>query len=218
VEKSWKTAIGRRVRDHRKRLELSVRELARVASVTPSLVSQVENGRVAPSVGTLYRLAEGLEIAVDQLFRDGEDDATGPGPASEPRGQPAPAPQTERSLAVAPIVPADRRDVIELAGGVTWALLRPVEEAVREDFELMEVTYAPQSESAPDLIRHRGREYGVVLEGRLCVRVNDETVALDPGDSIAFDSGLPHRLYNPHSEPVRSIWVVIGRGGTRSVR
>jgi quercetin dioxygenase-like cupin family protein len=70
------------------------------------------------------------------------------------------------------------------------------------------------SSSQDDLfMRHAGREYGLVLAGTLEVTVGFETYALGPGDSISFDSTIPHRLRNAGSEPVTGVWLVIGRSG-----
>jgi mannose-6-phosphate isomerase-like protein (cupin superfamily) len=61
-------------------------------------------------------------------------------------------------------------------------------------------------------MRHMGREYGLVLSGRLRVTIGfDEEHELGPGDSIAFESSRPHRLENAGSEPVEAIWFVVGR-------
>jgi hypothetical protein len=57
-----------------------------------------------------------------------------------------------------------------------------------------------------------------VLEGRLEVRIGFEEHVLEPGDSISFDSTIPHRLANVGDVPVRAIWFVLGRipGGVSS--
>jgi len=60
-------------------------------------------------------------------------------------------------------------------------------------------------------MRHNGREFGVVLAGELGVKVGFEDYVLRPGDSIAFDSSIPHRLHNDAEEVVTAIWIVVGR-------
>jgi transcriptional regulator with XRE-family HTH domain len=62
--------LGTRLREGRERKGFTVRGLARYVGVSPSLVSQIERGRVMPSVGTLYTIANELELLVDDLFRD----------------------------------------------------------------------------------------------------------------------------------------------------
>ena len=49
------------------------------------------------------------------------------------------------------------------------------------------------------------------MSGQLGVQIGFQTYELDPGDSIAFDSTQPHRLYNRGDEPVHAIWFVVGR-------
>jgi quercetin dioxygenase-like cupin family protein len=62
-------------------------------------------------------------------------------------------------------------------------------------------------------MRHMGREYGLVLSGRLRVTIgfDEERHELGPGDSIAFDSAIPHRLHNDGDEVATAIWIVLGR-------
>ena len=50
-----------------------------------------------------------------------------------------------------------------------------------------------------------------MLRGRLGVTVGFEDYELGPGDSISFDSTVPHRLHNEGDETVEAVWVVLGR-------
>jgi histidine ammonia-lyase len=81
--------------------------------------------------------------------------------------------------------------------------------------DFLHVVYDVGGSSASDekLMRHPGREYGVVLEGQLGVQLGFDEYALGSGDSIAFDSTQPHRLWNLGDVPVRGIWFVVGREG-----
>jgi uncharacterized cupin superfamily protein len=56
-----------------------------------------------------------------------------------------------------------------------------------------------------------GREFGLVLAGELTVELGFERYVLQPGDSIAFDSTMPHRMINTGQIPVQAIWVVLDR-------
>jgi transcriptional regulator with XRE-family HTH domain/quercetin dioxygenase-like cupin family protein len=60
--------LGARLRDGRVAAGLSLRELARRLGVSPSFVSQIENGKSQPSVATLYALAQLLDLSIDRLF------------------------------------------------------------------------------------------------------------------------------------------------------
>ena len=60
--------LGERLRKERDRLGLSLRELARRLEVSPSLVSQIETGKIQPSVRTLYAIVSELGVSLDELF------------------------------------------------------------------------------------------------------------------------------------------------------
>lgn len=183
--KSIVDSIGERVRALRQERGLGVRELARRVGVTASMLSQIERGGVNPSVGTLFRLAEALDTPTDSFF----DMANG-------------------RYGQGPVVRRSHRARIDLSGGITWERLTPTDE---HDFEFMETVYPPGAVSAPEMLRHPGRDYGVLLEGVLEVTVGFTTYRMQPGDSIAFDASLPHSLANPGPEPARTIWVVLDR-------
>jgi mannose-6-phosphate isomerase-like protein (cupin superfamily) len=104
----------------------------------------------------------------------------------------------------------DERQAIELESGVRWEELTA---GTEEGVDFLHATYEVGGASTPDesLMRHHGREYGYVISGQLGIQIGFETYELDPGDSIAFDSTRPHRLYNRGDVPVQAIWFVVGR-------
>ena len=83
------------------------------------------------------------------------------------------------------------------------------------DVEFMIAVYAVGGSSSADgkLMRHSGREFGLVLSGKLTVTVGFEQHVLEPGDSITFQSTTPHRLHNDDPMEARAIWVTLGRYG-----
>jgi mannose-6-phosphate isomerase-like protein (cupin superfamily) len=107
-----------------------------------------------------------------------------------------------------PVVCKNKRATIELMGGVIWQRLTPSSE---ENIEFIEISYAVGATSGRAMSHHIGREYGLVLEGELTVELGFEHYVLQPGDSIAFDSTMPHRMINTGQIPVQAIWVVLDR-------
>ena len=67
-------ALGLQLRNARKGAGLTLRELAGRLGVSPSLLSQIENGKSQPSVATLYALAQTLQLSIDHLFEVHEAD------------------------------------------------------------------------------------------------------------------------------------------------
>ena len=65
------TALGERIKALRMERELQQRQLAEKAGLTPSMVSQIESGRLTPSLNTLGKIAAALGVPIATLF-DGQ--------------------------------------------------------------------------------------------------------------------------------------------------
>jgi transcriptional regulator with XRE-family HTH domain/quercetin dioxygenase-like cupin family protein len=220
--------LGVRLRRVRAERGLSLRELGKLAGCSASLISQVERGQTAPSAGVIYGLANALEIPLEFLFGAGDvEDVPAPGssrngshyvPAGAVNGTRHPAAYpvavggpSGPALAPAPgtiVQRANDRRTIDLASGVRWERLTPLEDA-RVDF--LEVVYAPYGRSTDTRspIRHDGREYQLVLTGTLHADIGFETYILQAGDSLAFDPTTPHQYRNMTDGEVRVVSVVV---------
>jgi transcriptional regulator with XRE-family HTH domain len=198
------SALGKRLRWERERLGISLRELARRIGVSASLLSQIETGKSGPSVGTLYAIVNELALSLDELFFDGGT------LASEEKAR-----ATHWRRRVSPdqgvVLRARDRKRVDLESGVHWERLTPHS---TEGLDLLQIVYNPGGESTGSeaLMRHSGHEYGVVLSGCLGVTVGFDEFELDVGDSISFDSTIPHRLYAVGEEPAQAFWLVVDRG------
>jgi transcriptional regulator with XRE-family HTH domain len=190
--------LGARLREARERQGFTLRGLARYLGLSPSLVSQIERGRVMPSVGTLYAITNQLDLVVDDLFRD----------AGAPRAERA-APSRD---AQNPLQRPHDRKTIRLAEGVRWERLTPRPDP---EVEFLYVIYEVGAESCDQesLIRHGGKEYAYIMNGRLGLRIGFEEFELGPGDSITFDAQMPHRLWTIGRKRAEAIWVVYNRHG-----
>ena len=196
--------IGSRIREARMEAHLSVRELARRMNVSPSHVSQVERGLASFSVRALYNVVNVLDISMDSLFEEGQVPlALASVPAPAPSSELEPEPLVESLI----VLRASSRPAIPLEGGVRWERLTPRPEATAE---FIEVVYPPNPDAPPpdDFIRHSSREYGIVTRGSLTVQVGFDRTVLNAGDSIAFDSVIPHRFWNDTPDEVRAIWFI----------
>jgi DNA-binding XRE family transcriptional regulator/quercetin dioxygenase-like cupin family protein len=203
--------VPRRLRAEREQQGMSVREMARRLSVSPSAISQIETGRARPSVSLLYSIVSELSMSLDELFASGRPAPGAPAPV--PPAVPSAASRTpsSRVRSAGPVQRADSRVTIDLDTGIRWERLTSTSDP---SVDFLYVTYPPgSSSSAETLVRHQGREYGIVLAGELTVTAGFETYDLGPGDSMSFDSAIPHRLSNLGTEPVTGVWVVIGRNG-----
>jgi len=201
--------LGPRLRAIRLRQGVGLRELARRLELSPSSISQIETGKMRPSVRTLYALASEFGVTVDEVLFTEAAPSGDRGLSSARGSSPTVA---EPGLAVQRAV---ERPAIALNSGVEWLRLMFWAD---EDVEFIEATYEPGGASSPDdaFVRHSGHEFGYVLSGTLRVVVGFDEFVLEPGDSITFPSSTPHRLSNEGVETVRAIWVVRGRRGAET--
>lgn len=202
AESEW-VAIGDRIRTAREKAGMSVRELARRVAVSPSHVSQVERGLTKFSVRTLYNVVNELGVSMDSLF----DDTPAVAPAHDPAGA-ASAGHDDSLERDGIVLRAHRRPTIPLASGTRWERLTPRPES---GAEFIEVVYPPLQEAnlgAVAFAQHSSREYGIVVSGTLTVQVGFDKSDLGPGDSIAFDSMIPHRFWNETADEVRCVWFI----------
>jgi transcriptional regulator with XRE-family HTH domain len=196
--------IGQRLRRLRDAQRLSLRALAERVGVTASLLSQVETGQVKPSVDTLFAMAEALGVSPSEFFEDKVRPTRAAGPASD-GGIARPVTISTRALPV--VVPAERKR-IELEHGVVWESLAPEEEP---GVEWMIIHYVPGAISSVRMQRHGGRDYGLVVKGRLTIKLGFVEYTLGPGDSIAYDASTPHQLRNDGDTEVEAVWLVLDR-------
>lgn len=216
--------MGARLKRARQKSGLSLRELARQLGVSASFVSQMENGKSAPSVATLYSMALLLDVSIDELFSSDAVDTAGEhspptsdGPGareSDPEpisrsdlGSPGDAwPDDQVRPRISVTRPGERKR-LEMDTGVVWEQLATNTGA---GLDFMCIFYPPHSTSTNDkrMLQHAGSEFGYLLEGELEVTVGFEVIVLRAGDSIGFDSSTPHLLVNKSDVPARGIWFV----------
>jgi transcriptional regulator with XRE-family HTH domain/quercetin dioxygenase-like cupin family protein len=209
--------LGSRLKSLRLKAGLTLRQLARQAELSPSFVSQIENGKSQPSVATLYAFAQLLNISIDELFdqRGGEPERPavvegwGPNGNKNPTNAWHPSEYANRVSVVHP----SHRSSLTMAEGVVWERLAATPEHA---VNFMKITYAPGATSTAggNLVSHEGYEYGYVLKGTLEIVVGSETFTLKEGESMGFDSMIPHVLRNVGDGPFEGIWFVHGRKRT----
>ena len=182
---SLESAIGREVRDFRRKLTMTVAELATVAGMSTGMLSKIENGQTSPSLATLQELSKALQVPVTAFFRkfEEEQDATfvraGQGLTIERRGTRAGhqyqllGHSLSRDLAVEPYL----------------------------------ITLTKDSDVFP-VFQHDGIEFIYMLEGEVGYRHGDQVYALTPGDSLFFDSDVPHGPEELRKLPIRFLSVI----------
>ncbi len=175
--------IGKRIRKLRQARKMSLRALARASGLSPNALSMIERGRTSPSVSTLYRLADALNVPITAFF------------------------QTESQRQDVVFLKAGQRSRVPFARGV-WEGLGG--ERFTGRMEPFLLTLETGASSGPFLMAHTGHEFVLCLRGRLEYEVEGETYLLEPGDSLLFAAHLKHRWRNAGQTVTNALFVLSG--------
>ncbi|MBR9979634.1 MAG: helix-turn-helix transcriptional regulator [Desulfatitalea sp.] len=179
-------AIGREIRNFRTRMDLTLAELAKLAGLSPGMLSKIENGNTSPSLATLQSLSRALNIPVTAFFRKYEEKRD------------------------ASFVPAGEGLTIERRGtraGHQYQLLgHTVGKSISVEPYL--ITLTEESEIFP-LFQHPGMEFIHMLEGQMLYMHGGQSYRLKPGDSLFFDADTTHGPEELYDLPIRFLSIIV---------
>jgi len=172
--------LGSRIRSIRKEKRLTLKDVARMTNLTESLLSQIENNKAQPSITSLMAISKMLNTPIAYFFD-----------------------QDDRN-AKSPVLRSSERPVVHTKSGISYYLLSQNVEEVQ-----IEMLYAEYEKGASTEVMHthRGYECGIVLEGKLEVKLNEDRYILNRGDSITIPSSQPHDVVNIYEGTTTAIWV-----------
>jgi transcriptional regulator with XRE-family HTH domain len=179
--------LGMRLRERRRRLGLTLKEVADGAGLSVGFISQIERGIAAPSLSSLVSVSHVLGVEVGEFL-------------AQPRGD---IPLTRHDQRPVYAVSPNSLTYERLSSTFPGNVLRSV--IIHEP---------PGHRSEP--IAHEGEEMFYVLEGTVTVEVDGEPTVLEVGDSIHFPSTKIHSTWNHETKPATLLWVgtmdVFGEG------
>jgi transcriptional regulator with XRE-family HTH domain len=173
--------VGRRLRELRKEHGLSIRALAEKSGLNVNTLSLIENGKTSPSVSTLQRIAVALQTPITSFFETGV-----------PRNSVA-------------HIRAGSRPRAAFAHGTLEDLGAGLSEHAVEPFV---VTLGANADSGAHPIVHTGHEFVFCLQGHIAYTIEEHAYLLEAGDSLLFESRLPHRWQNVDTTPSQAILVL----------
>jgi transcriptional regulator with XRE-family HTH domain len=160
---------GKSIQSLREQRKITLRALARESDISPGYLSQIENGKVDPSLSVLTRLALALKVPLYSLLLN------------------------EETAAHTLVRYNERNKVIFGNEGIETEIIH-MDYAKR--FDLTIISLRPNCASSEAPVIHEGDECILVSIGKLKVEFVNESLDLDVGDSLYFDSTIPHRLVN----------------------
>ncbi len=181
------SSLGERIRRLRGERELQQRQLAEKADLTPSMVSQIESGRLTPSLHTLGRIAAALGVPIASLFE------------GQAQGSIVISRKTEY-----PVVSFD-------GSSERWAVLGAG--LFQGKIRAVVSTLGPKSRGVTTekvVIKPGQMKLFYVLQGKVALHYNGDRHLLEAGDSALLDGGTSHGWENLGSRQARALWVILG--------
>lgn len=176
-------SLGGIIRQARLERRMVLQEVADKAELSISFLSQVERDLLSPSVSALKRIADVLDIPAGSLMFGAETRKGGVGIGLVRRN--------------------GRKRVVFPDSRIEYEMLTP---DLRRRMSVLWLKAPPHAESGP-VFAHNGEDAVIVLKGRLEVEIGGVWHELSKGDSLYFDSELPHRWRNSSESVSEVIWV-----------
>ncbi|WP_099192031.1 helix-turn-helix domain-containing protein [Tepidibacter mesophilus] len=174
--------VGKKISEYRNLKNMTVTQLAKMAGVTPSLLSQIEKGTANPSINTLKIISKSLDIPMFTFFITRVD---------------------TNQL----IVRSDKRKkmIFPQNNNLSYELLSP---NLNGAIELALITLTTNSQSSNETMAHEGEEVAYVINGKVNIHLNDEIITLNEGDSIKILPHMKHKWENPYDKDANVIFAI----------
>jgi transcriptional regulator with XRE-family HTH domain/quercetin dioxygenase-like cupin family protein len=175
--------VGLRLKELRERRGVSLRELSRLSGLSANTLSMIERGQSSPSVSTLYRLVDALNVPISAVFQN------------EPHRDAI----VFRSVSERAQVPFPL-GLWEGLGG----------EAFVGNVQPFMLSLENGANSGQHSIVHTGHEFVICLQGELEYQIGEQRFLLKAGDSLLFAARLEHRWRNPGNVLAQAVIVLSG--------
>ncbi|MEI6126689.1 MAG: XRE family transcriptional regulator [Pseudomonadota bacterium] len=183
MARSIKYKFGEKIREVREKKKMTLKEVALKTGVTESLISQIERNKVSPAIDTLLRIADILAMDLEYVFSE-----------------------FKKTKSVN-LVRYDERNKIVMPGVTYEQLSKTMGVNKEHGMEAYYMEISPDGEKGSSEYGHKGRELGIMLAGRGEFTFGNETYVLAQGDSISYESDIPHQLRNTGKGTLKAIWV-----------
>lgn len=147
----------------------SLGQLAELSGVSKVMLSQIEKGETNPTINTIWKIANGLKVPYTKLI--------------------------DETPNVAMLI--KKAECIEQENETTnYRVFCYFTSTPTRNFEMFRVELDPHSSNESIGHSEKSEEYIYVTSGELVLKTKGETYTLLEGDSISFDSSVPHTYIN----------------------
>ncbi|MCL2889141.1 MAG: cupin domain-containing protein [Eggerthellaceae bacterium] len=168
--------LGAKIATLRESLELTQEELALRCGCDLSIIEGLEAGDMAPSLAPLIKITRALGVRLGTLMDD--DDSLGP--------------VYMKAEDLAEATRMHSLETVSDAGDLRFFSL--AEGRTSRNMDPFIITITPSGESDHELSQHEGEEFLFGIEGCIEIEYGKELFVLKPGESLYYDSIVPHQV------------------------
>jgi transcriptional regulator with XRE-family HTH domain len=182
--------LGAKIEALRESLRLTQAELAERCDCDIAVIQGLEAGELAPSLAPLIKITRALGVRLGTLM----DDDTALGPVYTKADQ---IEEATRMKSLATSSDAGTLNFFSLAQGRSSRHMDP-----------FIITVTPSGETNHQLSQHEGEEFLYGMEGCIEIEYGKEIYVLHPGESIYYDSIVPHQVRAYRDQAAKFLAVV----------
>lgn len=174
--------IGEKIIEYRNQRKMTIKEVATITGVTPSLLSQIERGLSNPSINTLKLISKALDVPLFYFFKENKN---------------------SEEL----VVRKDKRIKLTFPenNNLMYEMLSP---SSNGDIQLMSMDLTPNTSTSEELMNHIGEEVATVLDGKVDLILENEVITLNQGDSVKILPHMNHKWVNNYAQTSKIIFAV----------
>lgn len=162
------TDLGAKIRAKRMEQNMSIKQMADRTGLTSGFISQVERNMTEPSITSLRKMSEALDVAVFHFFIDEVSNSN--------------------------VVRKDQRQKLRFPEShLEYELLSP---DLNRQMEMFYAKLEAGAVTCDEPLAHKGEEVIYVMSGTMEITIGDDTTVLEQGDSIYYFASVPHRIVN----------------------
>jgi len=184
-----KNEIGVKIKNLRESRKISKEDISKETNLSLDLINSIEEGEAVPSLTPLTKIARALGVRLGTFL----DDAPQNGPVVVKKGK---SDQVVYFSGEENQTDVNALDFYSLGAGKNDRNMEPF------------IIDVHTNEGDFNLSSHEGEEFIYVLEGEIEVKYGQDSYVVAKGDSIYYDSIIPHHLHSHNGEISKILAVV----------
>ena len=160
--------VSENIKRIRQEKNLSLGDLAKLSDVSKSMLAQIERGEGNPTLSTLWKIANGMQVSFNTLI-------------------------TQPKLPYKVTKLAEIEPILDMNGGLkNYSLFSDIE----NNFSVYQIEVGKEISWISEAHLHGTAEFVIVIQGTLEIKLEEKTFILKKGENLWFKADVPHSYCN----------------------